>query len=85
MCGILAVLGCSDDSQAKRTRVLELSRRHSLFLPFTLKLSSLLTIIILSYITIGTTIMCVCVRILFVTKGDHFEVTKKDVGSEERM
>uniref|UniRef100_UPI001CB91D54 asparagine synthetase [glutamine-hydrolyzing]-like n=1 Tax=Erigeron canadensis TaxID=72917 RepID=UPI001CB91D54 len=27
MCGILAVLGCSDDSQAKRTRVLELSRR----------------------------------------------------------
>ncbi|KAD4981901.1 hypothetical protein E3N88_18572 [Mikania micrantha] len=28
MCGILAVLGCSDDSQAKRVRVLELSRRH---------------------------------------------------------
>ncbi|URE32518.1 asparagine synthetase [Musa troglodytarum] len=27
MCGILAVLGCSDDSQAKRARVLELSRR----------------------------------------------------------
>ncbi|KAL5710158.1 asparagine synthase (glutamine-hydrolyzing) [Ranunculus cassubicifolius] len=27
MCGILAVLGCSDDSQAKRFRVLELSRR----------------------------------------------------------
>ncbi|KAK9055321.1 hypothetical protein SSX86_026403 [Deinandra increscens subsp. villosa] len=27
MCGILAVLGCSDDSQAKRGRVLELSRR----------------------------------------------------------
>lgn len=27
MCGILAVLGCSDDSQAKRSRVLELSRR----------------------------------------------------------
>ncbi|XP_074295010.1 asparagine synthetase [glutamine-hydrolyzing]-like [Silene latifolia] len=27
MCGILAVLGCSDVSQAKRTRVLELSRR----------------------------------------------------------
>ncbi|XP_076900801.1 asparagine synthetase [glutamine-hydrolyzing] 1-like [Bidens hawaiensis] len=27
MCGILAVLGCSDDSQAKRVRVLELSRR----------------------------------------------------------
>ncbi|KAJ8624469.1 hypothetical protein MRB53_032999 [Persea americana] len=27
MCGILAVLGCSDDSQGKRVRVLELSRR----------------------------------------------------------
>ncbi|KAF5470420.1 hypothetical protein F2P56_010936 [Juglans regia] len=27
MCGILAVLGCSDDSLAKRVRVLELSRR----------------------------------------------------------
>ncbi|KAK4773700.1 hypothetical protein SAY87_028719 [Trapa incisa] len=27
MCGILAVLGCSDDSQAKRVRVLDLSRR----------------------------------------------------------
>ncbi|KAK3206564.1 hypothetical protein Dsin_020610 [Dipteronia sinensis] len=27
MCGILAVLGCSNDSQAKRVRVLELSRR----------------------------------------------------------
>ncbi|KAL1222032.1 Asparagine synthetase [glutamine-hydrolyzing] 1 [Cardamine amara subsp. amara] len=27
MCGILAILGCSDDSQAKRVRVLELSRR----------------------------------------------------------
>ncbi|KAJ0575655.1 putative asparagine synthase (glutamine-hydrolyzing) [Helianthus annuus] len=27
MCGILAVLGCSDDSQTKRARVLELSRR----------------------------------------------------------
>ncbi|RZC26293.1 Asparagine synthetase isoform B [Glycine soja] len=27
MCGILAVLGCSDDSRAKRVRVLELSRR----------------------------------------------------------
>ncbi|XP_048590812.1 asparagine synthetase [glutamine-hydrolyzing] [Brassica napus] len=27
MCGILAVLGCTDDSQAKRVRVLELSRR----------------------------------------------------------
>ncbi|XP_044505144.1 asparagine synthetase [glutamine-hydrolyzing] 1 [Mangifera indica] len=27
MCGILAVLGCSDGSQAKRVRVLELSRR----------------------------------------------------------
>uniref|UniRef100_A0A1D1ZGE9 Asparagine synthetase [glutamine-hydrolyzing] n=1 Tax=Anthurium amnicola TaxID=1678845 RepID=A0A1D1ZGE9_9ARAE len=27
MCGILAVLGCPDDSQAKRVRVLELSRR----------------------------------------------------------
>ncbi|CAL5202536.1 unnamed protein product [Lathyrus oleraceus] len=27
MCGILAVLGCSDDSQAKRVRILELSRR----------------------------------------------------------
>ncbi|CAN6470393.1 unnamed protein product [Victoria cruziana] len=27
MCGILAVLGCSDDSQSKRVRVLELSRR----------------------------------------------------------
>jgi asparagine synthase (glutamine-hydrolysing) len=27
MCGILAVLGCSDESQAKRVRVLELSRR----------------------------------------------------------
>ncbi|KAF5795932.1 Asparagine synthetase [glutamine-hydrolyzing] [Helianthus annuus] len=27
MCGILALLGCSDDSQAKRFRVLELSRR----------------------------------------------------------
>ncbi|XP_064938036.1 asparagine synthetase [glutamine-hydrolyzing]-like isoform X2 [Musa acuminata AAA Group] len=27
MCGILAVLGCSDDSRAKRARVLELSRR----------------------------------------------------------
>ncbi|XP_076900666.1 asparagine synthetase [glutamine-hydrolyzing] 1-like [Bidens hawaiensis] len=26
MCGILALLGCSDDSQAKRVRVLELSR-----------------------------------------------------------
>lgn len=30
MCGILAVLGCSDDSQAKRVRVLELSRRQVL-------------------------------------------------------
>ncbi|THU67930.1 hypothetical protein C4D60_Mb05t29910 [Musa balbisiana] len=29
MCGILAVLGCSDESQAKRVRVLELSRRQS--------------------------------------------------------
>ncbi|GJU93853.1 asparagine synthetase [glutamine-hydrolyzing] [Tanacetum coccineum] len=29
MCGILAVLGCSDDSLAKRARVLELSRRHA--------------------------------------------------------
>ncbi|CAN1354611.1 Asparagine synthetase [glutamine-hydrolyzing] [Linum perenne] len=27
MCGILAVLGCSDDSKSKRARVLELSRR----------------------------------------------------------
>ncbi|XP_077239307.1 asparagine synthetase [glutamine-hydrolyzing]-like [Tasmannia lanceolata] len=27
MCGILAVLGCSDDSRSKRVRVLELSRR----------------------------------------------------------
>ncbi|GMG98354.1 hypothetical protein Nepgr_000194 [Nepenthes gracilis] len=27
MCGILAVLGCSDDSHAKRSRVLQLSRR----------------------------------------------------------
>ncbi|XP_059072804.1 asparagine synthetase [glutamine-hydrolyzing]-like [Cryptomeria japonica] len=27
MCGILAVLGCQDVSQAKRTRLLELSRR----------------------------------------------------------
>ncbi|XP_009622719.1 asparagine synthetase [glutamine-hydrolyzing] [Nicotiana tomentosiformis] len=27
MCGILALLGCPDDSQAKRVRVLELSRR----------------------------------------------------------
>ncbi|KAG6411924.1 hypothetical protein SASPL_124578 [Salvia splendens] len=27
MCGILAVLGCADDSQSKRVRVLELSRR----------------------------------------------------------
>ncbi|KVI11888.1 hypothetical protein Ccrd_009690 [Cynara cardunculus var. scolymus] len=30
MCGILAVLGCSDDSQAKRARVLQLSRRQPL-------------------------------------------------------
>ncbi|KAI3801541.1 hypothetical protein L1987_29648 [Smallanthus sonchifolius] len=29
MCGILAVLGCSDDSQTKRARVLELSRRQN--------------------------------------------------------
>ncbi|MBA0615314.1 hypothetical protein Godav_015468, partial [Gossypium davidsonii] len=34
MCGILAVLGCSDDSQAKRVRVLELSRRQVIFLSF---------------------------------------------------
>ncbi|XVE79373.1 hypothetical protein DITRI_Ditri14bG0053300 [Diplodiscus trichospermus] len=34
MCGILAVLGCSDDSQAKRVRVLELSRRKIIFLFF---------------------------------------------------
>ena len=27
MCGILAVLGCADDTQGKRVRVLELSRR----------------------------------------------------------
>ncbi|KMZ67097.1 hypothetical protein ZOSMA_27G01520 [Zostera marina] len=27
MCGILAVLGCSDDSQAKRAKFLQLSRR----------------------------------------------------------
>ncbi|KMZ75108.1 Asparagine synthase (glutamine-hydrolyzing) [Zostera marina] len=27
MCGILAVLGCSDDSQAKRAKILQLSRR----------------------------------------------------------
>ncbi|KAF3789130.1 Asparagine synthetase glutamine-hydrolyzing [Nymphaea thermarum] len=33
MCGILAVLGCSDDSQSKRVRVLELSRRQSSALP----------------------------------------------------
>ncbi|KAJ9548513.1 hypothetical protein OSB04_021056 [Centaurea solstitialis] len=33
MCGILAVLGCSDDSQAKRARVLELSRRQPSFIP----------------------------------------------------
>ncbi|RZC79460.1 hypothetical protein C5167_003670 [Papaver somniferum] len=33
MCGILAVLGSSDDSQAKRVRVLELSRRQFRF-PF---------------------------------------------------
>ncbi|KAI3896540.1 hypothetical protein MKW92_043209, partial [Papaver armeniacum] len=33
MCGILAVLGSSDDSQAKRVRVLELSRRQFHF-PF---------------------------------------------------
>ncbi|RWW22135.1 hypothetical protein BHE74_00021701 [Ensete ventricosum] len=33
MCGILAVLGCSDESQAKRVRVLELSRRQSSLLP----------------------------------------------------
>uniref|UniRef100_A0A803R6J3 Uncharacterized protein n=1 Tax=Cannabis sativa TaxID=3483 RepID=A0A803R6J3_CANSA len=32
MCGILAVLGCSDDTQAKRFRVLELSRRQLPFL-----------------------------------------------------
>lgn len=31
MCGILAVLGCSDDSQGKRVRVLELSRRQLIF------------------------------------------------------
>lgn len=37
MCGILAVLGCSDDSQAKRVRVLELSRRQiSLTFTFTI-------------------------------------------------
>jgi hypothetical protein len=34
MCGILAVLGCSDDSQAKRVRVLELSRRQIIFLNY---------------------------------------------------
>jgi len=28
MCGILAVLGCSDPTRAKRVRVLELSRRQ---------------------------------------------------------
>uniref|UniRef100_F6HD88 Glutamine amidotransferase type-2 domain-containing protein n=1 Tax=Vitis vinifera TaxID=29760 RepID=F6HD88_VITVI len=27
MCGILAVLGCVDNSQAKRSRIIELSRR----------------------------------------------------------
>ncbi|KAF2580919.1 hypothetical protein F2Q68_00003902 [Brassica cretica] len=27
MCGILAVLGCIDNSQAKRSRIIELSRR----------------------------------------------------------
>ena len=38
MCGILAVLGCSDDSQAKRVRVLELSRRQfsNYLIPFSL-------------------------------------------------
>jgi hypothetical protein len=29
MCGILAVLGCIDNSQAKRSRIIELSRRYS--------------------------------------------------------
>ncbi|RVW56595.1 Asparagine synthetase [glutamine-hydrolyzing] 1 [Vitis vinifera] len=38
MCGILAVLGCSDDSQAKRVRVLELSRRQSLHFSLSLPL-----------------------------------------------
>lgn len=28
MCGILAVLGCIDNSQAKRSRIIELSRRY---------------------------------------------------------
>ncbi|KAG2711892.1 hypothetical protein I3760_04G098700 [Carya illinoinensis] len=27
MCGILAVFGCTDNSQAKRSRIIELSRR----------------------------------------------------------
>lgn len=33
MCGILAVLGCIDNSQAKRSRIIELSRR-CFFLPY---------------------------------------------------
>lgn len=28
MCGILAVFGCIDNSQAKRSRIIELSRRY---------------------------------------------------------
>lgn len=41
MCGILAVLGCSDDSQAKRVRVLELSRRQFSFFFLTLHFHTL--------------------------------------------
>lgn len=33
MCGILAVLGCVDNSQAKRSRIIELSRRFSQIFP----------------------------------------------------
>lgn len=34
MCGILAVFGCTDNSQAKRSRIIELSRRSFLFSVF---------------------------------------------------
>lgn len=64
MCGILAVLGCSDDSQAKRVRVLELSRRqipHSFL--FTLFFApyfqmSFLLLLLLLYLFYFSRILC---------------------------
>lgn len=66
MCGILALLGCSDDSQAKRVRVLELSRRQ--LYPFNSTLPLSLWLFILS---VHVSLICPILRCFFLGKHDR--------------